>query len=404
VVLLLVLGTTAGPAPLVWTYTAGNYSWAVAISSDGQYAIAGSDDMRAYFFGTKSTSGKPLWSYQMRGYVRHVAISKNGAHTAVSDTDGSVLFFNTPNVGADPTWSHRSGYAVETLVMSEDGHYLVAGDRQGTISVFKTDLTNPLVWQYVIPGGITAVSLSKSGSLIATATQGGLYFFDHVPAASSYVWVFDKDTRFPYAALSDNASYVVAGGDDGYVYLVSGSGRLMDRQRLGGAVSALSVSYATGLVVSGSTSGNLSLYSIGNRLGRLDSLDTRRPITSAVISENGERISVGNLDGIVSTFDRSFASLMWTYDTGAIVHSLSLSGSGQVTAAVSDTGGIYLFDEALMQANPSISWEMPTLAAAIILAVTITIAVCSIRHRRGRRVAAREDLSASMKMYNGELQ
>jgi WD40 repeat protein len=313
-----------------------------------------------------------------------VAISANGTYAAASDTNGGIFFFHSPQQATTPFWRYQSDSAIEALAMSEDGDYLVAGDRQGAIYLFKAELTDPLVWKYVIPGGITAISLSTSGSLAVTGTQGGVYFFGSVLSLSSYAWVFGEYMSFPQVRMSNDAGYVVAGASDGYVYLVNASGQLMDRQRLGGGVSALSMSSATHLMVAGSNSGNLSLYSIGTGLDRLDSFDTGRPVFSVAISESGQRIAVADLDGAVLMFGQSFASLMWTFGAGAIVHLLSMSKDGQVMAAVSDTGGVYLFDETLMSPNqlPEVGMFMPVVA--IVAVAFFTVVGYFMWRRRGR--------------------
>jgi WD40 repeat protein len=342
--MLLVLAVTAGSAPLAWSYKCGNYSWAVAVSSDGRHVIAGSDDMHAYFFSADSAEGKPLWSYTTSGYVRHVAISSSGTYAAASDTDGNIFFFR-PGVSGDPIWSYRADSPIDALAMTQDGDYSVAGDRKGTVYLFSAEGTGQPLWQHVIPGGILALSFSQSRDLAVTSTRGGLYFFGQVPSRSEYAWIFQDYTSFPQLVMSDDASYIITGGSDGYVYLLNRSGQLADRQRLGGAVSALSLSRTRGLVVAGGTNGNASLYAIQDGFVAISSLATYAPVTSAYISENGERIAVATLDGVISMFSQSLTTHLWTFNTGAIVHSLSMSSDGLVMGAAGDTGNIYLFEE-----------------------------------------------------------
>jgi WD40 repeat protein len=172
-VLLLTLTVTTGSTPLVLTYRTGDYSWAVAVSHDGRYVIAGSDDMHAYFFGTQSAEGKPLWSYATHGYVRHVAVSGDGSSAAAGSLDGSILFFK-PVVSGNPVWSSKATSPIDALAMSEDGHYLAAGDRLGTIYFLKTSSTD--LTRRMISGGVLTLSISKSGMLAATAARGGLCF------------------------------------------------------------------------------------------------------------------------------------------------------------------------------------------------------------------------------------
>jgi len=339
--MLLALAVTTGSAPLAWTYMTGNYSWAVAVSSDGRYVIAGSDDMHAYFFDTRSTEGKPLWSYATNGYVRHVAISGNGTWAAASDLGGNIFLFRLDAPGK-PVWSFRSDSPIDALAMNEEGDCLVVGDRSGNVYVFGTGSARR---EYAIPGGLLAVSLSRMMTLAATSTHGGLYFFGEVSLHATYVWSFQQDTSFPQIAMAEDSSYIVAGGSDGYMYLIDSSGQLLDRQRVGAAISAISISGIARRVIAGSPDGIVSLYAVGARLERMGSLEIRKPVTSVALSSSGDRVSYASLDGTIAMFDQSLTTNVWTFRGGAIVHALSISGNGRVMAAVDDTGSIYLFDE-----------------------------------------------------------
>jgi len=379
--LLIALALGSGSAPLVWTYRTGNYSWAVAVSHDGRYVIAGSDDMHVYFFDTHLTEGKPLWSYATHGYVRHVAIARDGSRAAASDTDGGVFIFR-PFVPGSLVWSFRASSSIEALALSEDGGYLAVGDRKGTVYSLKTTLTDLPAQQHVIPGGVLALSISESGMLAATAAGGGLYFFDETSSRLGYVWSFEVETSFPVLAMAGGTNHIVVGANNGSIYLVDSSGQLMDQQRVEGAVSALSITDTIDRMLVGSTSGTVSLYLMRDRLEKLESLEAPRPVTSTAMSDNGERISFAQLDGAISLFNQSLAAHMWTFNAEGIVHSLSISGSGQVMAAASDTGSIYLFDEE----NPgriSKTMSSNTLLVTIIALLAAWI-VWRVRPRRHR--------------------
>jgi WD40 repeat protein len=189
--------------------------------------------------------------------------------------------------------------------------------------------------------------------------------------------------------MSGEARHIVIGDNSGYVYLVSSSGELIDRERVSGAISTLSMSDSKGRVVVGSTSGTVTLYLVRDRLEKLESLEASGPVTSTAMSENGERISVALLDGSISMFNESLATRMWTFDAGGIVHSLSISHDGQVMAAASDTGDIHVFYE---RAPQRIS---KTMLSSVLAAIVIVLAAGSImwRKRRESRSCASRQLS-----------
>ncbi len=375
--LLVVLVVSAGSAPLAWTYHTGNYLWAVAVSDDGLYAIAGSDDMRTYFFDTAFAKGEPLWLHESSGYVRQVAISRNGSRAAAGDASGNLFFFRSQESGI-PAWSYRANASIEALSMTRDGDYLGAGDRDGDVFVFKTSLDTPLVWHDSIPSGVLALSFSESGALVATGAQGGVYYYDEVPSRLEYAWSFENTTSFPKLVMTEDAGCIIAGGGNGYVYLLDSLGQLLGNESIGGAVSALAISLKTHRVVVGSTNGVVSLYSLGGRLEKLAMLDTRRPVTSVVVSDDGQRISVASLNGTVFMFDGSLATPLWAFNTGAIVHSLSMSSKGIVMAAGGDTGSIYLFNEKL----PKTAYPGYEFVLAAVIVILFAVVVLARRWRR----------------------
>lgn len=368
--LIILLMATTSTAPLAWTYATGNYSWTVAVSHDGRYVIAGSDDMHTYFFQADSSQGKPLWSHLAHGYVRHVAISNNGDRAAASDMAGYVYFFR-PGASASPVWSFHSDSAIYAIAISDDGSQLVAGDQGGSIFLFNTNQSSAPIWQGLVPGGVLAVSLWQSrGAVIATSTQGGIYYYEHESTPSGFSWKFQESVSFPQLSVNDDADYVVAGGSDGSIHMITDEGQLAGTQRVGGSLSAISISNHLLQVIAGSTNGNVSRFDLNEGFEKLDSFDAKMPVTSVAISDDGERIAVAGLDGTIWTFNEKFADLIWTFNTGAIVHSLSMSGDGQVMSATDDKGNIYLFrEQAPVRAEEPVSLVIFVPIALVLLAL-----------------------------------
>jgi WD40 repeat protein len=374
--MIALLMTAAGAAPLVWTYATGNYSWTVAVSHDGQYLIAGSDDMHTYFFKIDA-SANPVWTHSAQGYVRHVAISSNGSSAAASDMAGNVYFFH-PEASASPAWSFHASSAISGTDISEDGRRLAVGDQEGDIYLFDTDGSGSPIWHNLVMGGVLALSLFKSDSVAVTSAKGGIYFYNLTSSHSAYTWSFQESISFPQLAVSEDAEYIVAGGSDGNIYVTNSVGQVIDMQKLAGSISAISIADRARCVIVGSTNGSVSRYLLKDGLQKLDSSAAHGPITSVAVSEDGSRVSVASLDGTISDFHQTLNGLSWAFSAGAIVHSLSMSGDGLVMAASSDTGKIYLFSE---HAFVETQEPVPVIVYVPIFLVTLLLAYFVLRAR-----------------------
>ena len=378
VALFAALAVSTSVAPLSWTCMTGNYAWAVAVSQNGQYVIAGSDDGRAYFFETNNASGKPILVVEAEGYVRHVAIWGNGVIAAAADMGGNIFLLQ--HDGLDQISVFRSNSSTDALVMSRNGQHIASGHKNGAIYLFKTSSDLAPVWTTYLPGGVLALSID-SNVLTASSSRGGLYFFE--TSSSAPAWTFRDFTTFPFVASSEDAHRIVVGGSDGRVSLLGESGNLLDEHDLRGAVSSLSLSSLRNRVVVGSTGGDVTLLSIGEALDELGSLALDKPVATGAISENGETICIAEMDGTIHTYGESLANERWTYVTSSIVHSVSISDDGKVIAAAADSGKIYLFSEGL-NSNPSrITTEV--LQASAVVAICVAVLATAVTYSAMRK-------------------
>ena len=374
--MIALLMTAAGIAPLVWTYATGNYSWTVAVSHDGRYLIAGSDDMHTYFFKTDA-GASPVWTHSAQGYVRHVAISSNGSSAAASDMAGNVYFFH-PEASGSPAWSFHASSAISGTDISEDGRRLVVGDQEGDIYLFDADASGSPIWHNLVTGGVLALSLFKSDSVAVASAKGGIYFYDLTSSHSGYTWSFQESISFPQLAVSEDAGYIVAGGSDGNIYVTNSAGQAVGMQKLGGSISAIAIADHARCVIAGSTNGSVSRYLLKDGLEKLDSSNIHSPITSVAVSDDGERVSVASLDGTITSFRQNLKDSLWAFSAGAIVHSLSMSGDGLVMAASSDTGKIYLFSE---HASAHTREPLPVIAYGLVSVAALLLTYIVLRAR-----------------------
>jgi WD40 repeat protein len=151
-------------APL-WSYQTGGPVFSVSISSDGSYAVVGSDDNRIYFFGREENT--PLWSYQTGGPVHSVAISSDGSYAVAGSSDNRIYFFGREeNI---PLWSYRTGGEVLSVAISSDGTYVIAGSSDDRSYLFARRILPPAVLgilPYVMAGVIMAIVIGGSAFML----------------------------------------------------------------------------------------------------------------------------------------------------------------------------------------------------------------------------------------------
>ncbi len=156
-VLLLNTTPTGG---LMWQYPLENQTVGgiktVAISADGDYLVAGSAKVqgvgrfyldeygvdaghRVYCF--QKDSSIPLWSYFTGAGVNSIAISENGSYIVAGSNNGYVNLFHRSS--PTPVWNYSTGAAVNFVAISPDGANII-GCSANNLLVFGPPITlNP---------------------------------------------------------------------------------------------------------------------------------------------------------------------------------------------------------------------------------------------------------------------
>jgi len=91
--------------------------YSVAISADGEYIAAGSDDHKLYLFDKDSST--PFWSYGTEGTVSSVSISADGKYIAVGSNDDNVYLF-VNNISQNGGGGDGGGGAEEAVCQHGD--------------------------------------------------------------------------------------------------------------------------------------------------------------------------------------------------------------------------------------------------------------------------------------------
>ncbi len=246
--------TTSEEVP-IWTYSTGTYSHAVAISSDGLYIAAGSDNGNLYLFHKDSST--PLWVFSAGANVSSVAISSNGFYITAGADNGYIYLFN--RTSNQQMWNYTAGpSALNSVSMSADGQYLAASGPGGVSRLFVSPLFSPVVFDI----SSTRVRVSSDGQYVCS--NGGSYFvFQNTtsPAPGGEWDIFSGGADLKEAALSSDGQYIIiAGGTSNTGYLYDKTGASLWNYTSGDSIRTADISSDGQYLVVGEESGNVTLF------------------------------------------------------------------------------------------------------------------------------------------------
>lgn len=151
----------------------------IAMSSDGNYYVAGVRDDLVRFFET--TNASEQWLYNTGGDVETVSISADGNYIVTNGgTPDRMFVFHQSS--SSPLWNYTTGNTINSVAISDDGNRIVMGDAGNTVYLFSRSNSSP-IWNFTPPSGssIDGVDISSDGEYI---TFGGgnnqVFLYNHL--------------------------------------------------------------------------------------------------------------------------------------------------------------------------------------------------------------------------------
>lgn len=202
----------------LWEYQTGGEIEAIAISSKGDFIVAGTTDSNAYLFS--KTSNVPLLIYPTNTPVRSIDISNDGQSFAVGTDSAIHSIHYTASTGEINEWTYvpleennlSSNPVVSSIALSGNGNSIVAGLTNGPVYYFNASSHHP-VWVFTA-GSNSVVDITNDGELVVLGTSKpncNLYVFNstHHPNPeenySSYLNCWDTEAPINDVAISANA-------------------------------------------------------------------------------------------------------------------------------------------------------------------------------------------------------
>lgn len=340
-------GGRAPQAPAL-SFKADSAVKSVALSSSGEYAVAGSALGKVYLFSRSASA--PLWTYSAGSPVGGVVISSDGGLLVAGTDDGRVLLFNRSS--SSPLWAAQVNGTVTALAMSADGTTLAAGTYFGALALYAASSPGPL-WNTTLGGAVQSLALPAAGGSLAAGTNDGkVYLFGRATAVPQ--WNLTTVSAISSVAISGGGAYIAAGGGDGRVYLLSSTGGGLWNYSAGGSVNAVAVSYDGNFIAAGT--------SMTNRI-YLFSRTSSTPLWSAsggsvwsvALSSDGAYIAAGSFDSYIYLYGKDGPVPLWKFSAGDTVGTVSISADGSLIAGGADSGWFYLLNRTVPNALPALS-------------------------------------------------
>ena len=318
----------------LWAYHSSGTINSISITQTGSLTALG-----VGFTGTKGAvilldgSGNVIWEHQTDRIIRHVSISSNGSHI---EADGYQLIgvgggYANPEVYAFDSkgnllWSRAfSGFPLFG-VMSRDGSR-IAIPSPSSVTYLAWD--GKILWNYTAPGVYPNVVLSQNGSRVAISVNN----VTMLNSDGMALWTF-RETALaasPSDGVFTTRGDLIAAGDSGSVYLLTGQGTLVWRQYVDSLILSAGV-LPNGSSVGYVTNNNVLFF---DRSGKLITTYATEGESTLLPTPNG--FLLGGFGRNVMLFDARGKSL-WNFSLGGGLAE-AVSGNGAFAAASSGVVG-----------------------------------------------------------------
>jgi len=270
---------------LLWKYTNPEPFSSVAISDDGNFIVAGSDDHQTYFFDRR---GLLLWRYSSDKKIRCVETSEDGQTLVTGSDDNNVYFFDNSRRIKRFAWKYRFDNSASAVAMSKKGNYILAGsDDHG---IYALDSDGQLMWKHTAKGPINTVSVSKFADyLVAGSQDGNIYCFN---IGGKATWAMPTGGSVQDIKVDLRGTTIAAYSQDGFLYCLDERGTILWKIDIGDPEGRVSMTDNGQLIMC--LVGDGRCYVFTREGGVLLEFQTRQSTWGAIFSGDGENfVTVG---------------------------------------------------------------------------------------------------------------
>ncbi|MFQ5815173.1 MAG: WD40 repeat domain-containing protein [Candidatus Hydrothermarchaeaceae archaeon] len=199
----------------------------IAVSSGGEFVVAG-DDSNIYLF---NKTGGWLWGDEGRmigDYVRDVDISARGDFVAAGSSNNFLYLFDKYG----ELWTKKLGSSVWGVGVSPSGEYIAAGTSRGMVYLFRRN--GELVWQYNHGRFISDVAIWDQSVVVASR-------FVHSISAGGVNWSFYPQFEATGVGVSLDGGFIAV-SSGGSAHILNDGGKVLFKYSSGDILGGAAVS------------------------------------------------------------------------------------------------------------------------------------------------------------------
>ena len=354
-----------------WVYSTGVEMTHTAISENGQYIVAVSNNI-VYLFHRSSPI--PLWNYTTGDEVYSVDLSADGQYIVAGIGNTTYLFHKSSSA---PLWANETGGAgLANAAISADGQYIIAGgnayEAHGLLYYFHRNSSIPL-WTFDV-GGIAMgwaqlldISAHGETSVVGCGGLGKLMAFT-ADGTMNEGHPLGGGSVITAVGVSEDGLYIIGGDWDGMVWSYNKAGGEARAIQMGGKINSVAMSKRVGAFnrpyfVVGDDTGNFSLGRVGSSLEIMWSCilpsTPTFDVTNVAISKDGNYFAATNGFAMVTPQVFTFhmpspwnVASLWNYTLTDFAtpdpiyesNGLAMSADGRYVATGTLDGNLYFCD------------------------------------------------------------
>jgi tetratricopeptide (TPR) repeat protein len=174
--------------------------------------IAGASYALAY----GDMSGRVIWTAELEGIVTTVAISRQGNRVAIG-SEGGLVFLK--DASRRDVWEFGTGESVRALACSRDGVFVAYGTSEGAVGLIDGDGTRK--WEAALPGEVINLALSGDGVICAALCRPrqnpNNVRLACIGPTGQIDWEYDSEQNLLGLSLSSSGTFLATGSRNGTV-------------------------------------------------------------------------------------------------------------------------------------------------------------------------------------------